>query len=146
MSLSCLVYIAKTNPSSTQADLHQHKDHNTRIYARERITGVLMVAGGFLFEIMEGQYATLESNLDRISSTPLMRSPDILIFTALTKRQFQGWKMGVLQPNPTPSTDLSVFHMLGEQAQSAPASAPAAALQMLKRFHEQFANPHSDAA
>jgi len=148
MSLSCLVYIAKISPSSDHAHLHQHKDLNTRIYARERITGLLMVAGGFLFEIMEGEYATLESNLDRVSATPLMNTPDILIFTALAKRQFQAWKMGTLEPNPSISTDLSVFHMLGEQTQSDPSSTPAAALQMLKLFHEQFANhpPHSNAA
>jgi len=146
MALACLVYIAKLSPKSDHVHLQQHKDLNTRVYARERITGVLVAAGGYLFEIMEGEYGLLESNLDRISSGALMQSPDILIFSALTKRQFHAWQMGVIGHAKPGSQDLSFFKVLGEQTQSNHASTPIAATQMLKRFHEQFATQRSDAA
>ncbi len=148
MSLSCLVYIAKLGTKSTDPLVYQHKDINTRIYARERITGVLVVAGGHLFEIMEGDYAALESNFDRVSSSEIMKAPDILIFTALKAQQFEKWTMDTLGGGAPASTDLSVFRMLGEQTQSDPSSTPVAAKRMLKLFYEQFSDrsSHSDAA
>ncbi len=147
MSLACLVYIAKLRAKPTDPLLYQHKDTNTRIYARERITGVLIVAGGYLFEIMEGDYAALESNFDRVSSSAMMKDPDILIFTSLKERQFEKWVMDMPEASVPACADFSVLRMLGQQTQSDPSSTPVAAMGMLKLFREQFANSsHSDAA
>lgn len=148
MNLACLVYLAKLQTKTDVVQLHQHKDLNTRLYARERISGVLMVAGGFLFEIMEGDYASLESNLDRVSGTSIMDDPEVMIFSSLKERQFQNWKMGIIETEQPESHDIEVFRMLGEQTQSDAISTPNAVMHMLKHFHDQFvkSDPFSDAA
>ncbi len=148
MSLACLVYVAKLRVKSA-ADplLYQHKDMNTRIYARERITGVLIIAGGYLFEIMEGDYGAVESNFDRVSSSAMMKDSEVLIFTGLKERQFEKWVMDIFEVQASGHADLSVLRVLGQQTQSDPSSTPVAAKSMFKLFCEQFANSsHSDAA
>ncbi|MBL4698955.1 MAG: BLUF domain-containing protein [Phycisphaerales bacterium] len=139
MPLACLVYTASLSPDTSDGDLHQFKDTNTRHHAKNRITGMMMIAGKQLFEIMEGEYAILEASLDAVSSSEFVEEPEVLLFSTLKKNQFQSWKMGVLEANEMGSNDLSTLKMLGEQALADPSSTPAAALQMLKQFHEQFA-------
>ena len=139
MPLACLVYTASLGSEISDADLHQFKDTNTRHHAKNRITGMMMIAGKQLFEIMEGEYATLEASLDAVSSSEFVEEPEVLLFSTLKKAQFQSWKMGVLEANVMGSSDLSTLKMLGEQALADPTSTPAAALQMLKQFHNQFA-------
>ena len=109
---------------------------------------MMMIAGEQIFEIMEGEYATLEAALDSISTIEIVEEPEILLFSTLKKAQFQSWKMGALEANKTGSNDLSALRTLGEQAQADPNAAPGAALQMLKLFHEQFAKqgPSAEAA
>jgi hypothetical protein len=139
MSLACLVYIAKLHSEASPDRLYLHKDLNTRLYARGRISGLMVASSGYIFEIMEGDYGTLESNLDRVAGTKIMEDPEIMIFSSLTKRQFQSWKMGILESKIPKSEDLGVFRMLGQQTQSSPSSTPVAVMRMLKQFYEQFA-------
>lgn len=139
MAISCLVYIAKMLPNIDTIQMHELKDKTTRLRAHNRITGVLFMAGGFLFEIMEGEYSILESNLDEISSCGVIEDPEVFIFATLKKQQFQTWKMGKLEGGAPTSKDYSVFESLGEQTVDAPSTIPAAALQMLKQFNDQFA-------
>jgi FAD-dependent sensor of blue light len=143
MSLACLVYIAKMRTKPNDSALYQHKDVNTRINARQQITGVLVTAGGYFFEIMEGDYAALESNLDRVSSSELMKEPEILIFTALKERQFKLWQMEMCNTKSPGSADMGVFQMLSQQAQADASSIPKAAKSMLENFRKQFADDQS---
>ncbi len=139
MPLACLVYTASLSSKINDGDMHQLKDSSTRYRAKNRISGMMMIAGEQIFEIMEGEYAALEAALDSISTIEVVEEPEILLFSTLSKAQFQSWKMGVLEANETGSGDLSTIRQLGEQAQANPKTAPGAALQMLKQFHEQFA-------
>lgn len=145
MPLACLVYTASMNPNINDGDLHELKDTVTRHRAKNRITGMLMIAGEQLFEIMEGEYAALEAALDSVSSNDTVFEPEVFVFSTLKKKQFQTWKMGVLEANEMGTSDLSLIRSLGEQAVADPNSTPGAALQMLKLFHNQFAKP-ADAA
>ena len=148
MPLACLVYTASLSPDTSDGDLHLLKDTSTRHHAKKRITGMMMIAGKQVFEIMEGEYATLEAALDLVSASDNIEEPEVLLFSTLKKNQFQTWKMGTLPANESGSDDLSTLRILGEQALADPTSTPAAALQMLKQFHEQFAShePKADAA
>jgi len=139
MALACLVYIAKLNPKIDQVRLLEHNDTNTRANAKCQITGVLMIAGGYLLEILEGEYSLLELNLDQIAAIGLIDDPEILIFTPLKVQQFSTWKMGVIESHAPISEDLSVLRILGAQTQSDPGSTPGAVLRILKEFHAQFA-------
>lgn len=139
MPLACLVYTVGLNCPTNSGEFHQLQDTLKRQRAKNRISGMLMIAGGQLFEIMEGEYASLEAALDSVSSTEYVEEPDVLLFSTLKKKQFQTWKMGVLEANEMGSNDLSTLKMLGEQAVADPDSTPGAALQMLKQFHNQFA-------
>ena len=139
MALSCLVYIAKMQPNVDTVQMHELKDTTTRLRAHNRISGALFMAGGYLFEIMEGEYAILESNLDQISSSGVIEDPEVLIFATLKKQQFQTWKMGNLEGTTPTSQDYTAFQSLGEQTLADPSSVPSAAIQMLKLFSDQFA-------
>ncbi len=141
MPLACLVYTASMKPKFSNGDLHELKDTFTRHRAKSRVTGMMMIAGEQLFEIMEGEYAVLEAALDSVSSHDTVFEPEVFLFTLLKKKQFQTWKMGVLEANEMGTNDLSTLRMLGEQAVADPNSTPGAALQMLKQFHTQFAKP-----
>ena len=145
MPLACLVYTTSLSEKTSDGDLHLLKDTSTRHHAKNRITGMMMIAGKQMFEIMEGEYAILEAALDQVSASEIIEEPEVLLFSTLKKNQFQSWKMGVLKANESGSDDLSTLRMLGEQALADPSSAPAAALRMLKQFHEQFANQDSNA-
>lgn len=144
MALSCLVYIAKMQPNLDSIKMHELKDTTTRLRAHNRITGVLFMAGGFLFEIMEGEYAILESNLDQVSSCEVIEDPEILIFSTIKKQQFQTWKMGKLEGESPTSEDFAPFRALSEQSLADQSSVPSTALKMLKQFNDQFA-PKPDA-
>lgn len=148
MPLACLVYTAELSPDTCDADMHQFKDTTTRHHAKNRITGMMMIAGQQILEIIEGEYALLEGAVDMISNHEFINEPEILLFSTLKKNQFQSWKMGRLEANESASSDLSILQTLGEQALADPASTPGAALQMLKQFHAQFAKqePNADAA
>ena len=148
MPLACLVYTTSLSSDISAGDLHEFKDTNTRHHAKHRITGMVMIAGTQLFEIMEGEYATLEAALDTVSSSEMVEEPEILLFSTLKKAQFQSWKMGSLPANNSGSDDLSTLQMIGEQALADPSSTPAAALKMLKQFHVQFVcqDPNANAA
>ena len=148
MPLACLVYTAEMSSQTCDADMHLFKDATTRHHAKNRITGMMMIAGQQIFEIMEGEYAVLEGAVDMISTHEFINEPEILLFSTLKKNQFQSWKMGRLEANESASHDLSTLQTLGEQALADPTSTPAAALQMLKQFHAQFAKqePRADAA
>ena len=139
MPLACLVYTADLSPETSVSDMHMFKDSMTRHHAKNRITGMMMIAGNKLFEIMEGEYATLEGAVDSVSNNEFVFEPEILLFSTLKKNQFQSWKMGQLEANESASDDLSQIRSIGEQALADPSSTPAAALQMLKLFHDQFA-------
>lgn len=148
MGLSCLAYIAQLDPNMTANLLSQQKDSDTREYAQKHITGVRVLACGHVFEIMEGDYGTLESMFDRLSSSSFVREPELLLFNAMPKPQFQSWKMGTLQDAQEPKCDLEVFHTLAKFAQADPGALPATALKMLQQFNDQFVkkSPQANAA
>ena len=144
MKLACVVYFAELNEETSQLSLQQLKDNLTRRRASDRVTGILMIAGGYLFEIMEGDYTTLELELDHIQSCEVSDEPEVLIFAMLNKRQFDSWRMGVIEHATRSTPDLSGFRFLCAQSEPDPVSTQRTVLTLLQQFHSQFVSSPQD--
>ncbi|MDF1809414.1 MAG: BLUF domain-containing protein [Phycisphaerales bacterium] len=141
MKLACVVYFAQLNEETNQLSLQELKDNLTRRRASDRVTGIMMIAGGYLFEIMEGDYTTLELELDHIQSCEVSNEPEVLIFAMLNKKQFDSWRMGVIEHANSSAPDLSSLRFLCAQSEPDPISTQRTVLTLLQQFHSQFATP-----
>ena len=146
MGLACLIYIAQSSKQQSSSSLLEIKDTNTRYAARNSITGVLFLAGHYVFEIMEGEYGALEHNLDRVSCQLSIEEPEIILFASVKARQFQSWKMGVLDASETETDNFELYEMLGAQAQADPQSIPTATIRLIQQFKDQFGSGTSSQA
>ncbi len=148
MNLSCFVYISQVKAGFRKDDLPQFNDLYTRSYAREKITGIQLVADPFVLEIMEGDFAALENNLDRIASNGFIQDPEIILIASVQDRLFPNWTLEALSSSSKQTQDLETLKVLGMQAQSAVDSVPRVIPQLIKQFKEQFTliDPQSSAA
>ncbi len=143
---SCLVYFARTNESSIpDAELFQLRDVDTRLYAKNKATGLRVLAGDLLFEIIEADMGTAEQLLDHSSESEYWNEPEILFLVPTKARSFQSWKLVNAAPVEDFQKSVETLKILAEQAQQDKAQIGKVLSKMLDTFQPKKSKQH-DAA
>jgi Sensors of blue-light using FAD len=138
MSLSCIAYISKLVIHPHDLKLQMHKDICTRAYAKKGVTGTMLIANGYLFEVLEGDYPLLESILDRQMNSMMLKDPEVLVFSAIAMQHFKTWKMRAMLLTFEGKPNLNIFRSLGEQTRRDASTTPTVIYHLIKEFHTQF--------
>ncbi len=143
---SCLVYFARTNESSIpDAELFQLRDVDTRLYAKNKATGLRVLAGDLLFEIIEADMGTAEQLLDHSSESAYWGEPEILFLAPTKARSFQSWKLVDAAPVEDFDKSVETLKVLAEQAQQDSTQIGKVLSRMLDIFESKKSKQH-DAA
>lgn len=111
MRLIQLIYVSNAHHEMAAAELEAILEVAARENAARGITGMLLYANGSFLQILEGDPATVDGLIERISRDPRHANIFVIAREAIAERSFARWSMG--------------FKRLGSaDAQAHPAFAP----------------------
>lgn len=98
--LVCLVYVSKVATGLRPPRLAAIAAHSTQRNSKERITGVLVLAGRHFIQYLEGPDPAVRACFGRIERD--LRHTDVTVkaFVPIRRRRFQDWGMGLFIGEP----------------------------------------------
>jgi hypothetical protein len=104
-SLIRLVYVSRRAHSLGPADLAAIEASSQRNNVAARITGLLLVQGGFFYGVMEGPSRRVLARMEIIITDPRHRGMRILREEPIEHRRFANWSFGQIPDDPARNLD-----------------------------------------
>lgn len=115
-----ITYVSRAVGPLTQATLDDISAVSARNNARSQVTGILLLAGEFFLQILEGEENDVDQVLDRIRMDPRHAELQVLkVETDAAHRQFPDWSMRTVRLDDMNDALLqAIRHMLANLAES----------------------------
>ncbi|MEE4187961.1 MAG: BLUF domain-containing protein [Roseobacter sp.] len=115
MDLDYLLYASRLEEPMGYDALKRLLDVSQRNNAQSGLTGFLHIEGRVVLQYLEGPAGGLRSTIQRIQRDPRHSDFSILAEGHLEQRNFDGWKMALVE-----STTLSLFDLIGAPCEDIP--------------------------
>ena len=104
MQVARLMYMSKARPDVGPDEIHAILDAARPRNARQGVTGLLIFAGGYFLQLLEGPEAYVGEIFDAIRADPRHSDVVVLLTDRADRRQFPGWSMGfeLIEDMPAP--------------------------------------------
>jgi hypothetical protein len=104
-----LIYFSSATHSFCEIELEELLERSRRKNKLNGITGVLVYHDRTFLHLLEGDKCAVQSLYARIRLDPRHMVTTILSESAVSKRSFRGWNMGLLNADLTPLWELPGF-------------------------------------
>jgi len=98
----CLVYVSSAGPLLDEGELAKILEISRANNAAAGITGLLMFAGGNIFQAIEGDEDAVSDLFNRIERDPRHTGLRKMTVFQIEKRQFPDWSMALKRPRDLP--------------------------------------------
>lgn len=140
---TCIIYLTKTCVDPIpNADLFLINDRDTRSHAKAMATGIRVIAGPLMLEVIEAPMHSVERLLDEASESKHWKEPEILLTIPIEKHAFQSWVMVNAAPVQDVPSVVNALQTLAAQVIEDPLQLHQAIKQMVLCFQQ----PRSNAA
>ena len=141
---TCIVYIARTRVDPIpNAELFLINDRDTRSRAKALATGIRVIAGPLMLEVIEAPMRGAELLLDEACESDFWDEPEIVLTIPITKHAFTSWSMLNTPPIQDQPSTIDSIRSLAAQAQNEPKHLSRAIKQMILCFQQTKAVSHA---
>jgi len=132
-----LVYIARTEPRFTDAQLDALLAEARDFNRQQHVTGVLLVCDGEVIQNLEGPAAGVAEVLGRVRESRRIRDFAVMLDTTIPTRCFADWDMGVARTTTSEMLTLSNARWKALLAEDRPTDRVCRGLRQLRNFWDR---------
>jgi len=137
----CIIYLSTATPEFNPDMLGRIAQTASVNNKPLNITGMLLYSGTHFLQVLEGDQKLIEMLLKHIDQDSRHTDIELIMNTAIQKRVFADWHMGVLDVSRHRDLDREKFKFITDQAVCDPAAAGRAAISVLKLFRSELPDP-----